>query len=851
MKPRRLFATHLYNQIVIPLLAASIVIGLAAGLVSTYFLADITDRWVTQVADSAANDFATRYAGHGQYLRRITRLAGMTSDIEEAARLGDPDRLTSVVSSARVALDVDCLMLVDGSGRTVCVAGRRGPGVGEIIGDFASDAFAGDTPALITLGDAPAIGAAKSVEGTGLTLIAADYVDDSLLMQLGVEPETGYAYYDANRRRIATAIDPGTPTEVAAEVDRLLSEPAPAVTAAIGQAATDGHGAATVSVDGLDYHVFARRLSLGGEELGRFGYVVSAVSHADSREAGRTTTNFVTMWSIVAVVSLVGLGGWVARRVSDPLVVLADGARRIADGDFSTKVDVKGSNEVAELASTFNQMTDSLRERSDSLTKKMLELATLYEMSRALGSTLDMEELLGSVLESALRIFDLDVGYVSLRDPVSGSLSIRAIRGPIEGADGETAMRSSMSEWVVREGRPLIFNPEAGSAGQIDGLTGARAALCVPLVSTEGTIGAITIGSSDADYRFNSEDVRLLSTIANHVTIAIGNIELFTTLQEAYLATVRSLAAAVDAKDTYTRGHSERVAAYAILIAERMGIGHDQKVALEMAAYLHDIGKIGVPEDILLKPGCLTDEEMSQMRHHPLIGANILKPVAFPWAITPVVRHHHEHYDGTGYPAGLTGDEIPVLARILTAADSFEAMTADRPYRRGRSTAEAIEELRRCAGTQFDPRVVDAFVDALDDARHSDSPGKSVSDAEEISAEESRAIFAAIIDGLFVSFRRLGGPRLASNVEREADHAFVEQGAPFRIKRGRLSFIAEPPASPHHEVETMRAAIRHVEAIMTRLSGATLVDHFHEDALDGLSMRMRELAGRLGFSDKV
>ena len=176
---------------------------------------------------------------------------------------------------------------------------------------------------------------------------------------------------------------------------------------------------------------------------------------------------------------------------------------------------------------------------------------------------------------------------------------------------------------------------------------------------------------------------------------------------------VRALAAAVDAKDPYTRGHSDGVATYALRIGNALGFSPEQMIALEMAAYLHDIGKIGISEDILLKPGKLTDAEMSQMRHHPLIGANILKPVAFPWPIAPIVRHHHEHYDGAGYPAGLRTEEIPILARVLTVADSFEAMVADRPYRRGRSQQEAMLELRRCSGTQFDPRIVQVFLEKI------------------------------------------------------------------------------------------------------------------------------------------
>jgi putative nucleotidyltransferase with HDIG domain len=472
-------------------------------------------------------------------------------------------------------------------------------------------------------------------------------------------------------------------------------------------------------------------------------------------------------------------------------------------------------------------------------------------MSRALGSTLVMDVLLESVLDSALRIFGVDSGYATLRNRETGQLELLACRGQESSEVHEEALRNSMSEWVIREGRPLIFNPprESGST-QVDEVTGALAALCVPLNSPEGVLGAITVGSHDSSFRFGSDDVRLLSTIANHVTIAVGNIELFSSLQDAYLATVRSLAAAVDAKDPYTRGHSERVAAYAVAIAKELELSHDQQVALEMAAYLHDIGKIGVREEILLKPGKLSNSEMGLMRHHPLIGANILKPVGFPWPITPVVRHHHERWDGAGYPAGLKGEEIPFLARVLTVADSYEAMVSDRPYRRGRTSQEAIAELQACAGLQFDEKIVDAFVRVLESGQFSE-PVESSLPLDQVQADEIEAIFVALSEGMFTSFRRLAGPRLSSNVELELNAFFADNSLSFRMAHGRMAIAASGGNGngdgPAASLEDMRYALEHMDETMGRMSGASLVDHFYADAAGGLSDRMRALAVSLMF----
>ncbi len=847
MTRRPIFGSRLYNQIVYPLLAASIVVGVVATLVAVYFLSDLTNKWVEQVAESSTVNRVMRVEEYARQMQRVALFAASSSRMSAAAATGDIDAMRSTVES-ETALGYDNVIVLDSEGK---VLASQGAGVVRGDSPFGTGSeWRNDRPrvGMYELNGGTVLVAFQPLAGRNgpYSVGVVTKLDDDFVESLGTADDSAFSLYTMSGKRIATAYGNQLSRPAYEALWQRTHKSSPEIRYAL-EKASSGAGVTEISVDGTTYEVRAERVKLPGLAGAESrGYLVGIVSQGVSDEAGRTTTNLIMMWSIVAVVALVGLGGWVARRVSDPLVELAEGARRIADGDFETKVKVVGANEISELADTFNEMTDSLRERSESLTKKVLELATLYEMSRALGSTLDLEELLGSVLDSALRIFDLDLGYMALRDRETGTISIRAIRGRDE-APADGAVRSSMSEWVIREGRPLIFNPDSATASpQIDSVTGAKAALCVPLISPEGTIGSITIGSSSPRYRFNSDDVRLLSTIANHVTIAIGNIELFTSLQEAYLATVRSLAAAVDAKDSYTRGHSDRVAQFATLIAERMGLSHEQRIALEMAAYLHDIGKIGVSEDILLKPGRLEDDEMAEMRHHPLIGANILKPVAFPWAITPVVRHHHEAYDGSGYPAGLRGDEIPLLARILTVADSFEAMTADRPYRKGRPTVDAIEELNRCAGTQFDPRIVEVFSEVIDELEQS---GELVAGdtAEEVLPEEARAVFLALVDGVFASFRRLGGPRLASNVEAEVDDFLAAEKMPFRISRGHVTFLDEVPGSADEELAKMRVALQRVNAVISRVSGATLVEHFYDDAFQSFSARMRHLARVLGF----
>ncbi len=194
--------------------------------------------------------------------------------------------------------------------------------------------------------------------------------------------------------------------------------------------------------------------------------------------------------------------------------------------------------------------------------------------------------------------------------------------------------------------------------------------------------------------------------------IAAKNAELAT----AYIQTIRALAEAIDAKDTYTRGHSERVGVYASKIAREMGLHRKMIERVYIAGLLHDVGKIGVPDSIITKPDRLTPEEYEEIKKHPEIGARILEPVEFLHEIVPCVRHHHEWFDGSesGYPSGIMADQIPLPSRVIAVADTVEAMTSNRPYRNALSLDVVVKELRKYSGSQFDPFCVDAFLRVLD-----------------------------------------------------------------------------------------------------------------------------------------
>ncbi|MHB1017156.1 MAG: HD domain-containing phosphohydrolase [Coriobacteriia bacterium] len=843
------FGRHLSSQIIWPLILVSVLIGVVATVVSARVLGDFTRTLGEQSARTTAEYVISDLGHHASSSVRALEVLAARPGFVSVISGGDRAKIEEHLRFSNEALDVDMIVVTDGAGTLIAAVSSASSPKNVVLPERAAweAASAGGKPVVIPFGDGYALWSQASIPVDGhpdWALGSVLEIDDQLVAALAVGERAGILITDSHERSLALVRpergstfdgDPTANSDFRTALDGLVADPSTSVT----YQGPDGY-----------YRLAADTIPIATAS-GEYLLVVCGVDAAPAREAGVTTTRFVILWSVVAILVLMALSWWVVRSVTTPLNALTASTNRLAEGDFAAKVDLTGPVEVTELAENFNRMTDSLSERSDSLTKKVLELATLYEMSRSLGLTLDLKSLLDSVLDSAQRIFEAEIGYIIMLDRESGVLTVEAARGIDSGRPEETVVGNSMSEWVIREGRPLIFNPPGADpeAQQPESFSGAHAGLCVPLQTADGPIGSVTVGTRDATRRFTSDDVRLLATIANHVTIAIGNIGLFSNVQEAYLATVRALAAAVDAKDPYTRGHSEGVATYALMIGEQLNLSQEQMTALEMAAYLHDIGKIGISEDILLKPGKLTDAEMNQMRHHPLIGANILKPVAFPWPIAPVVRHHHEHFDGMGYPAGLKTDEIPVLARVLTVADAFEAMVADRPYRRGRSHQEAILELERCSGAQFDPRIVEAFVTALE-AREGVVQDLSDRDVH-IGDDEAQAVFIAIADGLFSSFRRLGGPRLANNLEQAVNGDLADRDVPLTIEGGRLVLRSTADLTDEEYARHLKDALGIVRSRVEEASGAGLAEHFLTEAIQALPERMQTHAGRLGFSPTI
>jgi HD-GYP domain-containing protein (c-di-GMP phosphodiesterase class II) len=243
-----------------------------------------------------------------------------------------------------------------------------------------------------------------------------------------------------------------------------------------------------------------------------------------------------------------------------------------------------------------------------------------------------------------------------------------------------------------------------------NGTSSNRGVIAVPFHIRNEPFGVLIVGGKNGGKVFNDDDKFILMFLAERTALNIENIALYNNLTQSLMASLTSLVSAIEAKDPYTQQHSSRVTEYSIKIASKMGCSYDDIHRLESSGPLHDIGKIGVHDSILNKPGLLTSEEFEEIKNHPLIGVNIVAPLGLDSQEQAIIRNHHERWDGKGYPDGLSGPGIPRLSRILSVADSFDAMNSNRAYRKSLPFSVCIGELKKNSGTQFDPEVVEAAV---------------------------------------------------------------------------------------------------------------------------------------------
>jgi HD-GYP domain-containing protein (c-di-GMP phosphodiesterase class II) len=347
------------------------------------------------------------------------------------------------------------------------------------------------------------------------------------------------------------------------------------------------------------------------------------------------------------------------------------------------------------------------------------KLEILTRLSHLLNSSLDFAYVKKEAIAAATKLLDCEASSLLLKDEKE-KLFFEVVLG--EKSEIVKRFQLNMGEgiagWVGMHNEPLIVmkaQEDPRFFKDIDQAAGfiTRDIICVPLRIKKEIIGVIQ-GINKRNGEFTPDDLDLFQSLADQIAIALDNARLYEELNEMAWQLVDGLSGALEKRDSYDGGHPQRVLQICMAIAKYLPLSSEDKRRLSLAAILHDIGKVGITDQILTKDGRLTVEEQEIIREHPRIGATIVGKIKQLQPIIPGIKYHHEHYDGSGYPEGIRGEEIPLIARIIAIADTYDAIIHERSYHRGVSKGEAVAEITENTGTQFDPKIVSIFAQALD-----------------------------------------------------------------------------------------------------------------------------------------
>lgn len=420
------------------------------------------------------------------------------------------------------------------------------------------------------------------------------------------------------------------------------------------------------------------------------------------------------------------LGMNIAANTRRSLNALTEAAIQLADGNLTINVGNPGDDNFNELADAYERIRDQLKasysaiqEYIDELQSRVKELTLLNDIDGAILSGKGLDSILGLASERICGLLDGDCSLVALVDKKSETLRIRSAYGFTE--DEKRRLLVRMRDKIIN--CDLCISLIAGKVTVVENLEhshlsedaksvcscfGAKAMLAVPLLVDGKPLGSIVIWYKQTR-SFDEAIIERFKLFADQTAVAIKSASLVDGMRRLTIEIMRALAMAIDARDSYTANHSTRVSMLAVALAQEMGLVAEEVQTIEYAGLLHDIGKIGIDEQILNKTSALTADEMAAMKMHSIISAEIIRPIEFLADVVPIVRHHHEWFNGKGYPSGLAGEEIPYGARILAVADALEAITSDRPYSTALTLEEGLARLRSGESAQFDPEMVDAM----------------------------------------------------------------------------------------------------------------------------------------------
>jgi len=358
------------------------------------------------------------------------------------------------------------------------------------------------------------------------------------------------------------------------------------------------------------------------------------------------------------------------------------------------------------------------KDDSDLLASAQKYLTTLHKVSDILSRASSVEALFDSILSAILEVSGGDRAAILMRPPegTGNDVDMVAVRTKDGGSTGAVTLSRTVVNDVLEKGISAFTDDALVDERYVGGESivrqRIRSVMCAPMRTTDQILGVLYVDSHEAR-EFSEAELELLAAVGNQAGIALHRAKLMAEVERLFLDVMKAIASIIDAKDGYTHKHSERVAAFGVRLARHLGFDADSRAVVELAGLLHDVGKIGVPDAILNKPGKLTDSEFKEMRLHPLHGARILSNIQSQKVVSllPGVKYHHERWDGKGYPEGLAGEDIPFLGRLLGVADFLDALTSDRSYRKGLSLEEALQMVRDLEGKAFDPVVVKAAVE--------------------------------------------------------------------------------------------------------------------------------------------
>jgi HD-GYP domain-containing protein (c-di-GMP phosphodiesterase class II)/HAMP domain-containing protein len=420
----------------------------------------------------------------------------------------------------------------------------------------------------------------------------------------------------------------------------------------------------------------------------------------------RTAFLGVMVMSLVVVALLANVQ---IRKSLGPLSELHNGTRRVAEGEFGSRVEVASGDEFEELADSFNSMAQRLQVQFQAL-------ETIGEIDRAILSALESEKVIETALEGTRDLLPCERAAVCRLD----WLGSREGRLRVVSA-GEGPVGPPLKVHLSADDLALLGEAEVPTLLEDSGLAHAflgedpeegrsSVTLLAPLRLQEGLVGYAAV-LAEAEAGFSSADEDHFRQVAEQLSVALANARLLEELERMSWGALTALARTIDAKSPWTSGHSERVTSLAVAFGRAMGLDDAAVEDLQRGGLVHDIGKLAVPPEILDKTGKLTPEEWTVIQSHPEEGVRILEPIPALEGILPMVLHHHESWDGSGYPSGLAGEDIPFQARVLAVADRFDAVTSERPYRKGASVEDSLEWIRSEAGRGLDPDLAHRFIE--------------------------------------------------------------------------------------------------------------------------------------------